>query len=52
MRPNILLRNVYGWFSWLERGLYKLTPEGAAALPATIHYERATHSNAAATLRL
>jgi hypothetical protein len=30
--PNILLRNVYGWFSRLERGLYKLTPEGASAL--------------------
>jgi hypothetical protein len=30
--PNILLRNVYGWFTQLERGVYKLTPEGALAL--------------------
>jgi hypothetical protein len=30
--PSILLRNVYGWFTRLERGLYDLTPAGAAAL--------------------
>ena len=27
--PNILLRNVYGWFTRIERGVYDLTPEGA-----------------------
>jgi hypothetical protein len=30
--PTILLRNVYGWFTRIERGLYELTPEGAVAL--------------------
>ena len=30
--PDILLRNVYGWYTRVERGLYDLTPEGAAAL--------------------
>ena len=30
--PNILLRNVYGWFTRVERGVYDLTPEGASAL--------------------
>lgn len=30
--PKILLRNVYGWFIRLERGLYSLTEEGKAAL--------------------
>jgi hypothetical protein len=30
--PSILLRNWYGWFTRLERGLYELTPEGALAL--------------------
>jgi hypothetical protein len=33
--PNaatILLRNWYGWFTRIERGLYELTPEGALAL--------------------
>jgi hypothetical protein len=29
---NILLRNVYGWFTRTERGVYKLTSEGDAAL--------------------
>jgi hypothetical protein len=29
---SILLRNVYGWFARVERGLYKLTPEGALAV--------------------
>ena len=29
---NILLRNVYGWFTRIERGVYKLTSEGGAAL--------------------
>jgi len=32
MAPTILLRNWYGWFTRIERGLYKLTPEGALAL--------------------
>jgi hypothetical protein len=30
--PTILLRNWYGWFTRIERGLYELTPEGALAL--------------------
>ena len=30
--PTILLRNVYGWFVRVERGLYALTKEGRAAL--------------------
>jgi hypothetical protein len=30
--PRILLRNVYGWFSRVERGLYALTPAGTTAL--------------------
>jgi len=30
--PSILLRNWYGWFTRIERGLYKLTPEGILAL--------------------
>lgn len=30
--PTILLRNVYGWFVRVERGLYALTKEGKAAL--------------------
>jgi hypothetical protein len=30
--PSILLRNWYGWFTRIERGLYQLTPEGALAL--------------------
>jgi hypothetical protein len=30
--PTILLRNVYGWFTRIERGLYQLAPEGAVAL--------------------
>ena len=29
---SILLRNWYGWFTRIERGLYELTPEGAIAL--------------------
>ena len=29
---SILLRNVYGWFTRIERGVYALTPEGASAL--------------------
>ena len=29
---SILLRNWYGWFTRIERGLYELTPEGAVAL--------------------
>jgi hypothetical protein len=30
--PKILLRNVYGWFVRVERGLYGLTDLGRAAL--------------------
>jgi hypothetical protein len=30
--PDILLRNVYGWFTRVRRGVYALTPEGASAL--------------------
>jgi len=30
--PGILLRNWYGWFTRIERGLYGLTPEGIVAL--------------------
>jgi hypothetical protein len=30
--PKILLRNVYGWFSRVERGVYALTPAGTSAL--------------------
>lgn len=30
--PKILLRNVYGWFDRVERGVYRLTSDGAAAL--------------------
>jgi hypothetical protein len=30
--PKILLRNVYGWFFRVERGVYGLTQLGTAAL--------------------
>lgn len=30
--PKILLRNVYGWFERVDRGLYSLTDSGRAAL--------------------
>jgi hypothetical protein len=30
--PKILLRNVYGWFARVERGIYALTQEGMTAL--------------------
>ena len=29
---SILLRNFYGWFARIERGVYALTPQGASAL--------------------
>lgn len=29
---SILLRNVYGWFTRIKRGVYALTPQGASAL--------------------
>jgi hypothetical protein len=29
---SILLRNVYGWFTRIKRGVYALTPEGTSAL--------------------
>jgi hypothetical protein len=29
---SILLRNVYGWFDRIERGVYTLTPEGTSVL--------------------
>lgn len=34
--PKILLRNVYGWFEKVERGVYTLTPAGHAALAAQV----------------
>ncbi len=30
--PKILLRNVYGWFVRIERGVYGLSSDGKAAL--------------------
>jgi hypothetical protein len=30
--PKILLRNVYGWFVRVERGVYSLSESGKAAL--------------------
>jgi hypothetical protein len=30
--PKIMLHNVYGWFDRVERGVYRLTSDGAAAL--------------------
>ena len=30
--PRTLLRNVYGWFARVERGIYALTQEGMTAL--------------------
>ena len=30
--PKILLHNVYGWFDRVERGVYRLTSDGTAAL--------------------
>lgn len=30
--PRILLRDVYGWFERVQRGVYRLGPEGLAAL--------------------
>ena len=30
--PKILLRNVYGWFVRVERGLYALSEAGSVAL--------------------
>ena len=30
--PGILLRNMYGWFERVSRGVYRLTPAGLAAL--------------------
>jgi hypothetical protein len=30
--PNILLNDVYGWFQREERGIYKLSPKGEAAM--------------------
>jgi hypothetical protein len=32
--PAILLRDVYGWFARIERGVYGLTPKGEAARTA------------------
>ncbi len=29
---SILLRNVYGWFTRIKRGVYALTPQGTSAL--------------------
>lgn len=30
--PSILSKNVYGWFEWVERGIYSLRAEGKAGL--------------------
>ena len=30
--PKILLDNVYGWFTWVERGVYTLSDCGRTAL--------------------
>jgi hypothetical protein len=38
--PKILLRNVYGWFERIERGVYALNDEGRTALDRA----RETHS--------
>jgi hypothetical protein len=46
--PKILLRNVYGWFVRVERGLYTLSDSGRAALerwaeqmpPPVVHLHR------------
>ena len=35
--PKILLHNVYGWFTRVERGVYALTEAGRAAL---VRWER------------
>jgi len=39
--PTILLRNVYGWFVRIRRGVYALTEAGRAAL---IRWPTAEHS--------
>jgi len=44
--PKILLRNVYGWFFRVERGVYGLTAEGTSALarwpqPQTVEQAKA-----------
>jgi hypothetical protein len=44
--PAILLRNVYGWFVRIERGLYALTKEGRAALA---HWPRSAYAGAEET---
>ncbi|WP_338665440.1 DUF2161 family putative PD-(D/E)XK-type phosphodiesterase [Pararoseomonas sp. SCSIO 73927] len=33
---RVLLRNVYGWFERVERGTYRLTPAGEAAVAAVV----------------
>jgi hypothetical protein len=45
--PSILLRNVYGWFTRIERGVYVLTPEGAVAIArwSSNGAQRAARSN-------
>ena len=40
--PKILLRNVYGWFVHVERGIYVLTDVGRAALVRWPTLEHAT----------
>ena len=37
--PKILLRNVYGWFVRIERGLYELSDTGRAAVARTVSAE-------------
>ena len=40
---NILLRNVYGWFTRIERGVYQLTSKGDAALARWSNPDTAGH---------
>ena len=37
--PGILLRNVYGWFERVSRGVYRLTPSGMAAVDQAAELE-------------
>ena len=41
---SILLRNWYGWFTRIERGLYELTPEGAVALARSVPTARSLNA--------
>ena len=43
----ILLRNVYGWFERMDRGLFALTPAGRSAIEAKIRTKVMRHSRSA-----